>query len=179
MIFSLPLALIGVILANLQNVPAMLRTVGILFLVGAVGAQGAGYFLLLAAKRGGEPKGPYSFVPTPSTWRQMGFVDRAFPHWTTINAFVNGDLLDLIGNDNSTGALSTVLRSQLVAIHPRRVQIDASTWWWGIAIQRVDKPEDLEFGIRDDQVDVAAAERRAIAVAAQLTIAMRLGADQA
>ena len=91
--------------------------------------------------------GPYVLVPTTGTFRQMGYLKLPSKDWRTVNVFARGDSLDLVGNQLSGGASAMVPRSQLVAVRPLRVSVGGGVWW-GIAIVRVDKPEDLEFGIR-------------------------------
>lgn len=176
LVLGWPPFIVGFVLMGLPNAPQAVRIVGGAFVFLGLGLQ---VWTALRARMSQVPAlqtGPYVLVPTTGTFRQMGYLKLPSKEWRTVNVFAGGDALDLVGNQLSGGASAMVPRSQLVAVRPRRVSVDGAEWW-GIAIERVDKPEDLEFGIRDDQVDVAAAQQRAIAVAANLTAAMRLGAD--
>ena len=171
---ALPAIVIGVILANLPDAAPAVRMVGIVIVIAAIVLNVVGAVLLVRKPPPLPARGPYVLVPTESTWHQLGYPDPRMRSVLALNAYVNETLLDLVGRSHTEGVTATVVRSQLVAIHPRSVVIDGVAWW-GIAIERVDRNNDLEFGINDDQQDVAAAEQRAIAVAAQLTRAMRVG----
>ena len=174
LLLPLPLLLIGIVLLNLPAAPRLVQVIGAVCVFSSLGLQ-AFRFLKTATRVPKRPtSGPYVLVPTTLTWRQLGYPGHASRSWEALQVYANGDLLDLMGTVVPEGGVAaTVLRSKLLAVRARRVQIDGEPWW-GIAIQRVDRPDDLEFGIRDDQVDVAAAEQRAVEVAAHLTRAMRL-----
>lgn len=175
-------AALGFVPANLSDIPPVLTALGLGVVVAAFGAMlivGTLTSVKQSMNALAPPAtGPYVLVPTTLAWRQLGYPNHASRSRETVNVFITDGLLDLIGTAPNAAIAATVLRSQFVGIRASRVQIEGEPWW-GIAIQRVDKPDDLEFGIRDDQRDVAAAEQRAIEVAAQLTRAMRVDGARA
>jgi hypothetical protein len=170
----LPLLLIGIVLLNLPSAARFVQVIGAVSILASLCLSAFRVLKLLTGVPNRSDSGPYVLVPTTVTWRQLGYPSHPSRNWAAVHVYVHGDVLDLIGSVPGDGGVSaSVLRSRLLAVRARRVQVDGEPWW-GIAIQRLDKPDDLEFGIRDDQRDVAAAEQRAIEVAAQLTRAMRL-----
>ena len=170
----LPLLLLGIVLLNLPDASPVVQTIAAASIFASLCLYAFRMLKMLLGAPNRPDSGPYVLVPTTLTWRQLGYPDRAARNWEALQVYANGDLLDLIGTVVPEGGVAaTVPRSKLLAVRARRAQIDGEPWW-GIAIQRVDRPDDLEFGIRDDQVDVAAAEQRAIEVAAHLSRAMRL-----
>lgn len=174
MFLPLPLLLTGMVILNVPAAPRWAQVIAAVCILASLCLFAFRFLKLFASLPVRPASGPYVLVPTALTWRQLGYPGRAAKNWDAVQVFVNGDLLDLLGTLPRDGGVSaSVLRSRLLAVRARQVQVEGEPWW-GIAIQRVDKPDDLEFGIRDDQRDVAAAEQRAIQVAAQLTRAMRL-----